>query len=300
MAPSARPDDQEQRGTVDLPTATATNASVEAFLAHRGVPERDQAAHLAQVLRLSTMAISRRRTAKVDWSVSELQRIAQRHGGRLSLQLETDLVQEATGIDGEFVMGDRMLPCRFVHEGPATIGSRIIAVEVAGRWLVGPTGQVPLSPATPLHVTSFQVQCPSAAPRVAILDDDKATADAIRNVFAKLGHDAESFYSAKELHDALYTDTAFDAYILDWQLGRRETSQALCEQLRATHPSALMILLTGQLSGNANREADFLALSKTLDVSAHEKPERATLLVAEVERHVASVRRLAGQTVPVP
>jgi CheY-like chemotaxis protein len=276
---------------VQVGLAAAAHASEElaAFLACAGIEARAQARHVASVVGINVNNVRARFNGQTDWRIGELDQVAAAHGARLVIHFEAEQgLQPARMQPGAFLGNGEMLPCRFRLGEQATRRSALVAIQVKDRWIVSLPDRLPAGSAPVYHVAAMEIVCPTAKPRVAVLDDDALTADLIRDHFIAMGYDAVAFYDTAELRDAAGTH-AFDAYILDWRMAGDETTLSLCEHLRKDDPSALVVLLSGQIESES--AAGFFDTARDFDVPCFAKPVPAKILIAAVDRHIARQRR---------
>ncbi len=283
-------DINDERGAHAGPGASAhASEELAAFLASAGIEARAQARHVASVVGLNVNNVRARFNGQTDWRISELDQVAVAHGSRVVIHFEAAQgLQQSRMQPGAFAASGTLLPCRFRKGEPATRRSALVAVRVNGNWLVSLRERLPAGLAPVYHVEAMELICPSTKPRVAVLDDDVLTADLIRDHFIEMGYDGAAFYEVAELRTAAATH-AFDAYILDWRMPGDETTLSLCEHLRKADPSALVVLLTGQIE--SENSSAFFDTARDFDVPCFAKPVPAKILIAAVDRHIARQRR---------
>lgn len=130
--------------------------------------------------------------------------------------------------------------------------------------------------------------------RVAVLDDDRLSAEAVRDVLLATGLQAVAFISAAVLLDAQQQGDGFAAFVVDWMLGA-ETAEALIRQLRRLAPYSPIYLLSGQLSRNGQPiETLVAALMRECDVHFIPKPFSNRLIAQRIRADVETARRDHG------
>jgi DNA-binding response OmpR family regulator len=128
--------------------------------------------------------------------------------------------------------------------------------------------------------------------RIAVLDDDPAQTDLMRQVLTSAGHECLSFRNGKDMLHLLRRDNV-DMLILDWQIADRSAPEVLHwtrEQLPATLPVLFM-------TGRAGEEDIITGLAAGAD-DYMIKPIRRGELVARVQallRRAYPDQRSAGQ-----
>ena len=166
------------------------------------------------------------------------------------------------------------------------------------QWEIWPAGHLPARPqVTPLHAVRRVVIVPEQARRyrVAVLDDDRDVADSLSEQFREAGLAAQAFYSPQELSTVL-TVQPFDAYVLDWILGK-DTALSLVKAIRAADPHCPIAMLTGQLISKRADEGEVVAAMQTWSLMFYEKPVRAFIVAAALKQALAlALKQAVTQT----
>ena len=116
---------------------------------------------------------------------------------------------------------------------------------------------------------------------VAICDNDQDLADSLGDFLRNYGFSTSVFYAASDVEKAI-ADKAFDAFVLDWQIGD-QTSESLIRLIRlAKSPTAPIFLITGQLNRGLSTETEIADVVKKYRILPRDKPVRASLLAAEI------------------
>lgn len=136
----------------------------------------------------------------------------------------------------------------------------------------------PTSPAEP--ASRSKRATPQRAIRVAIVDDDRELAASIAGAMRAMGLLADPFPDAESLL-AVPEPFSYDAYVVDWSLGRG-TAETLLGRLHA-HPcsrAALRVLLSGSLCERMHEAA------AEFGFEYRRKPYSIRSLAGEVVAHV--------------
>ncbi|CAH0348035.1 helix-turn-helix domain-containing protein [Aquabacterium sp. CECT 9606] len=292
------------------PSSTMAAECLSALMERHGIPARQQAAAVAQITGIS-ISQARRKLRGAVWLFGEVMAITQHHGesldqvfapqaappGPVSPALASHSPNATQA--AQFLIEGQALPCE-VRLGAQIVGSALPGVVLAaahdaqGWWVASPAALQAQGIQGP-HYQVAQVtmtQNSQARPaRIAVVDDDLASAEALGDWFNETGYRADSFTSAAQLLGTPLAD--YDAFVVDLILGVGQTSHALVEQIRAARPQAPIVLLTGQLRGGAATEADLTTLLRTQGVAFFEKPVRPAVLTATIQ---SKLDRLANST----
>lgn len=251
--------------------------AVRALMDRHGVPRNRQASRLAELLGLSYPQAYRRLNVASAWSLEELQTVAGHFGESLSKLVDSSLPADAR-VDATLRLGSYRLPCQLTL-GSAALQPRpqeLVALKVDDRWLAMLAGE---APAPGVSVRELVYRSPARArPRIAVLDDNLDTAQAICVHLQKLGAAATAFETPGDL---VPDDDAerFDGYVIDWVL-LGGVARELIESLRARDPGCPIVVLTGQLATGVADEADIASAKAQFRFDVLEKPARMSILVA--------------------
>ena len=275
------------------------------------VPPRRQAGLLCELCGLSPSQ-ARRKLHGAAWSFSEVLAVVRHFGASLDelFALAAPLDDEAPGLatevhwvtqqDASFLIGVWSVPCR-VHIGARVVGRpgerELLTAAGEGGWFVGSEQQLAGRELKPPYFMARQVLLlpveGQATIRVAILDDDPATAESLADWFNASGYAASAFTSA----DALLASAVdgYAAFIVDFMLGGGDSAPATIRRLRELLPTAPIVLLSGKLRSGQASEADLIALLRTLNVSFFEKPVRPSVLAASIENELDRIANAGGE-----
>jgi CheY-like chemotaxis protein len=237
---------------------------MRALFARHGIPKHRQVPVTGDILGLSYNTIYKRLPAG-PWSLEELEKVAA-HFGESLVQLVDPASQVAT-----FVVGAVRMPCK-VAMGAATNPGKpasLIAVRGDREWLVMP-------PSEAVTARSYDVTSVTIAPevqgcRVAVLDDEPEIAEAICADLRDMGFDAQAYFSIEGLSKDIKMQS-FDAFIVDWIVGKQTTRQLIAD-IRVQDQLCPIAILTGQLEeGGDADEAEVAIVSAGENMQFYTKP----------------------------
>ncbi len=280
------------------------------LMARHGIHSRQQAALVAQVCQLS-ISQARRKLKGAVWTFDEVLSLCRHFGQGLDAVFATSgstapamLAQAGHGpgapgaaasYPATLYLDDTTLDCevRLGSLRPQPGESTLLAtLHPIKGWMVGSTARLARESAhSPRYaVEQLQLHAPEEGPpaRIAVLDDDRHSADALADWFKELGYAAHSYHSAEALLDS--PSASHDAYVVDLILAGGRTSQAVVQRIRAEQPEAPIILLTGQLREGQAHEATLATILRTQGVTFFEKPVRPAVLTAAIQ---SSLDRIA-------
>ena len=269
-------------------------AAVKDLMHRKQVSERQQSKKLGEILNLSYSQAHRKLNTDADWTIAQLQVVAEYFGESLALMglgevtAGSDGQPAGTRVHGLFVVvaGQHEYPCVLWVGEQLHTARRVdfVAYQNRAEWRVVETLQCPDNVVrykiNKLEIVLKQLQVPT----VAIVDDEKGFADNMRDFLNESGFKATAFYNATSLERILQEGTTFDGYIIDWILGQR-TAEGLIKQIRFSPSQAAPIfLLTGEVSTGRADQDELARLIIQLDVQIREKPVRLPTFTAELHK----------------
>lgn len=271
------------------------NKAVRAIMLRHGVTERQHSNKLGEILDLS-YSQAHRIINGGDWTVRQLSAVAEYFGETLSslisgreapVSISVEQTDEGA-LDASFVlgMGTHQLPCRVWIGAPLFHLSRTtdyVAVEADGAWRVVEASASPEDqPKYKVERLELTIKRPHV-PAIAVIDDEKPSADNLRDYLNESGFQATSFYDTLAVERATQ-DNAFDGFVIDWILGDR-TAEPLIRHIRASiNPSAPIILLTGEYDSGRVNVSEVARVVRQFDVVYQEKPTRSPVIAAELAK----------------
>ncbi|MDH0342136.1 helix-turn-helix domain-containing protein [Chromobacterium haemolyticum] len=245
----------------------------------RGVAERERTAWLRNLLDIDLSSAGRKFKGVIAFNIEEVARVAKAmncstdylfglsedlsssdrlpgysfHGFGLQTTLVCDRLPENDVIavpakmlnapgDSEFVV--------WLSKEPNWHSTHIAAWKDpdGSTWWIGPVKDVPSD--TARHcVYAYLALGPGIGPyRIAVLDDRAETAEVMQGFLEAAGYIADTFIRTEDLRRAM-EHSRFDAYVLDWSMGRGETTEPLMQDIRRKcGPATPIILMTGEAS----------------------------------------------------
>lgn len=298
--------------SLDLPSSDThadsvwASACLSALLDRHGISSRHQATEIAHICSIS-ISQARRKLRGAVWLFDEVQAICRHFGESLDTvlghkggaRLATEPGMSASAgvagattsypatllIDGQEMACDIQLgPLCNASNGQSCQG--LVAYHCQqGGWRVSTVQRCLQSDWQGAHYAVSQLQLRNhleqTRARIAVLDDDAGSADALTDWFNEVGYEAHAYTSA----DALLAQplTQHDAFVVDLILGGGQTSQAIVERIRQAQPEAPIVLLTGQLRDGTASEATLATILRTQGVTFFEKPVRPAVLTAAIQ-----------------
>jgi CheY-like chemotaxis protein len=185
------------------------------------------------------------------------------------------------------LMASWRFPC-IVTLGAELVSSRnvdFVGIQENGEWLVIELATRP--PQKPCFKVDRLELCVNQAdaPAVAILDDDEDTALNTRDYLIDSGFKAQTFSDASQLRNAIQGGD-FDAYIMDWIIGK-ETSLPLIQEIRDADLDAPIVLLTGELQSGLADEDELGDVSIRYKLIFHQKPAPLKVIAKQLSQLLA-------------
>lgn len=301
-----RPDALEDTSLLMAGAPSSTALALSALMARHGVNHRQQAAQIAQICAIS-ISQARRKLRGAVWLFDEVLAVCRHFGANLDHVFPPGSAPRGAP-DGALppqtlshpalLLADNQRMACDIHLGPleptGTTPSPLQAVYGPEGWLVATPARLNhdgvLAPR--YGVDHLQLSAPSSPgrARIAVVDDDAGSAEALSDWFNESGYHAQAYTSPAQLLASPLD--AHDAYVVDLILAGGQTSQALVERIRLAQPEAPIVLLTGQLRGGLASEATLATLLRTQGVTFFEKPVRPAVLTAAIQ---SSLDRLSAQ-----
>lgn len=278
--------------TVDLLLDSAHIARrVQDLMERHDIGKRNQSGELARILDLSFSQAHRKMRGNSPWTLVQIKKVASHYGESPSTLIETFADTETTptkGVahDAVLVIGEKELPC-LAWIGNVFLSGRppeFLAVRQNENWRIYESDHAPAEPQFCVELIEIRPRRTEAdKPTIAVVDDDRDSADGLCDYFNERGFKASPFYSADVFLDSLRKNP-FDGYVIDWILGR-ETSEKAIEEIRDSENSeAPIILLTGELQTGKVDESDIARVIRKSNVDCLEKPARLSLLTANLSK----------------
>ncbi len=264
---------------------------VRELMERHGIGERKQAGELARILVLSPSAAHRKLNGESSWSIDQAKAVVAHFNSTLGALLDSlddgqSAVEERLAKEAVITLGESEVPCLAWIEQPLESGSRASLVAVKReKWCIVPIGEF-ASDEVAYEVSKIEIYPKEIGKlSVAIIDDDVNTAHLLSEYLNEIGtYKSTAFFSTESTIAALQ-NAAFDAYIVDWFVGRG-TSEALIKSIRASSkPDAAILLLTGQISTGKVHDTEIADIMLRYKVfSCQEKPVRLPIIAIELAK----------------
>lgn len=293
--------DKDHSGFPSEESPSWVSACLSGLLERHGVPSRHQATEIAQICAIS-ISQARRKLRGAVWLFDEVRAICQHFGESIDTALSAGLrpgqqppaaghAKPVTTYPATLLMDEQRLPCDIelgplcTDEATSSCQGLVAFHHPLEGWQV--TGQARLQkeafrgPHYAVAQLQWRNQSEQVRARIAVLDDDIGSADALTDWFNEVGYDAHAYTRSEDLLAQPLTD--HDAFVVDLILGGGQTSQALVERIRREQPEAPIVLLTGQLRDGSASEATLATILRTQGVTFFEKPVRPAVLTAAIQ-----------------
>lgn len=251
------------------------------------IPQRQRIGAIESSLGLTYQQARRRMNGETDWSLEELQTLAETYGETLQSLVSVVPIGELPEA-AVLAIGGANLPCE-VWLGQA---SKLAGAGTGADTLVATRGEDQrwriVYAAEALQAEVYQVTRvvirPSAPKRhrVAVLDDDRDLALSIAEYLRHVGYDATAFYSLERLSQAIEVQQ-YEAYVIDWLVDKKN-ARSLVAQIRAKSVACAIIVLTGQLRSGDVEESELTLAATTFRLQYLEKPLRNSIISSALDR----------------
>lgn len=269
--------------------------SMRAVMSREGVRKLDQAKTLASIIEVSLPQAYKKLDGTSDMTLSQIDSFNRAYGVQLLSTTLADLDdrKEAglTSVINEafFVVGNSRVSCS-LSLGVSTrdgYAKRFAAYRLAGTWLVDEISACPAE-STLYEIERLEINLETSQPairRIAVVDDERGTADNLRDYLLANGNQATAFYDLSSARAAI-EEHPFDGYFLDWRLADG-TAEKLLRFIRASQPAAPIIVSTaGGADGEDNR-AVLDDIEQQYNVACHRKPMKMKLLISIMDSEFA-------------
>lgn len=268
-------------------------AAVKDLMRRKQVPERQHGKKLGEILNLSYSQAHRKLNTGANWTIAQLQQVAEHFGESLVSIGVGDGGRSAAPTPGAMVEG-RFVVAAGQYEYPcvAWIGDQLhtarrvdlVAYQADGIWRIVDPAQCPANSAQyKLNRLEIILKHPEA-PRVAILGDKRESVELMCGVLDESGIRTTTFQNATALERTLHEGAKFDGYVLDWILGPR-TAEGLIKQIRyLPGPAVPVFVLTEEASSGQADQEELARVIIQLDVKVREKPVRLRTFSAELHK----------------
>ncbi|MCC7005104.1 MAG: response regulator [Ottowia sp.] len=246
-----------------------------------GVTKRNHRKLLVEILGLSNSHAHKKLAGNVGWSLDQLKTVLD-HFQESPSAIFDDLLGN-NGIAATIKTNNKESPC-FIWLGHSLDEHHpypFVAVNRKEKWVVIDSEAEEIEQKFFITRIEFQQPKPPKA-RIAVIDDDKASADVLCTFLNESGFSATSFYEPESLLVA-HQENPFDGYIVDWIL-EKQTAESLIKTIRKSNVHVPIILMTGQLSTGKASESEIANAIINFGVLTQEKPVRLHIVIAEISK----------------
>ncbi|MDE1182500.1 helix-turn-helix domain-containing protein [Paraburkholderia sp.] len=265
---------------------------VRELMSRHGIGKRQQTTELCRILDLSFSQGHRKLRGNSPWTLSQIKKVAEVYGEPAAQLFGAQTLDPGTvgaiAQEALFCIGALEMACTAWVGVPLEPGSRpeFVAYMKAGQWRVARHDGALYQSACEVHkIEIYPRRAETDKPLIAVVDDDQASADNLREYLERSGFAAVAIYGLSAFIEQLQTQV-FDGIVIDWLFGN-QTSAAAIRAVRASeNPDAAIFVLTGELLTGKASESEISEVIRTFDVSCYEKPARMAILVADLSKRL--------------
>jgi CheY-like chemotaxis protein len=268
---------------------------VRELMSRHGIAKRQQTSELCRILDLSFSQGHRKLRGNSPWTLSQIRKVAEVFGEPAAQlfgaqSLDPGMVG-ATAQEALFSVGAVEIACTAWVGAPIEPGSRpeFIAWSKHDQWRVVRCDGALYQNAFEVHkIEIYPRRAETDKPLIAVVDDDRASADNLRDYLEHNGFAAVAIYGLAAFNESLQTQV-FDAVVIDWLFGDQTSANAIRAVRASENPDAPIYVLTGELLTGKASESDISAIVRAFDVACYEKPARMAILVADLSKRLRRV-----------
>jgi CheY-like chemotaxis protein len=275
------------------PDSLAVAERVRELMSRHGIARRQQTTELCRILDLSFSQGHRKLRGNSPWTLSQIKKVAEVYDEPAAQlfgaqSLDPGMVG-ATAQEAVFVVGALELACTAWIGAVLEAGSRpeYVAWRRLDQWRVVRHDGALYQNAYEVHKIEIYPRRPETdKPLIAVVDDDCASADNLREYLERSGFAAVSIYGLAAFADTLQTQV-FDGVVIDWLFGLQTSAGAIRAVRASENPDAPIFVLTGELLTGKASESDISEIVRNYDVACYEKPARMAILVADLSKRLS-------------
>ena len=274
------------------PDSIAVAERVRELMSRHGIGKRQQTTELCRILDLSFSQGHRKLRGNSPWTLSQIKKVAEVFGEPAAQlfgaqSLDPGMVG-AIAQESVFSVGGIELACTAWVGAPLEPGSRpeFVAYSKMGQWRVTRHDGALYQSAFEVHkIEIYPRRSEADKPLIAVVDDDQASADNLRDYLERSGFTSVAIYGLGAFVVQLQTQV-FDGVVIDWLFGN-QTSAAAIRAVRASeNPEAPVFVLTGELLTGKASESEISEIIRNYNVACYEKPARMAILVADLSKRL--------------
>jgi CheY-like chemotaxis protein len=272
--------------------SAAVAERVRELMSRHGIGKRQQTTELCRILELSFSQGHRKLRGNSPWTLAQIKKVAEAFGepaGQLfGAQLLDPGMVGATAQDALLCVSAVELACTAWIGAPVEPGTRpdFVAYEKQGQWrVVRPDGALYLNAREVHKIEIYPRRAEADKPLIAVVDDDQASADNLRDYLEHSGYAAHALYGLAAFTQAL-EHNVFDGVVIDWLFGSQTAAEAIRQVRASENPEAPIFVLTGELLTGKASESEISQVVRHYNVACYEKPARMAILVADLSKRL--------------
>ena len=255
------------------------SAPVRRLLERQGISKKEHAGTLVDILQLASSPVYRKLLGQISFNPAELIKIAEYFGESAAelflncVNVDRQPVPIAIPSNGQWLQGTGWIgsATRSPSAGAfVAIPRSSVSPEILTHLQIPPTARMPdscewlalpYSSATrsKSFVTVDMLLLEPQAPRqelarVAVLDDDKPTADGHAERFRADNIQADAFYTVASL-EAVFK--LYNFFLLDFAI-KKTTTSVLIDQIASALPNARVVVLTGHMASDSEHREEMM------------------------------------------
>lgn len=276
----------------DSPDSIAVAERVRELMSRHGIGKRQQTTELCRILELSFSQGHRKLRGNSPWTLSQIRKVAEVFGEPAAQlfgaqSLDPGMVG-AVAREALLCIGAVELPCTAWVGVALEPGSRpeFVAYSKLGQWRVARHDGTLCESAYKVHkIEIYPRRGETGKPTIAVVDDDQASADKLRDYLERSGFAAVAMYGLAAFAEQLQSQM-FDGVVIDWLFGDQTSAAAIQAVRRSQNPDAPIFVLTGELLTGKASESEISQMIRDYDVACYEKPARMAILVADLSKRL--------------
>jgi CheY-like chemotaxis protein len=284
--PDSMPNDAQS------PDSVAVAERVRELMSRHGIAKRQQTSELCRILDLSFSQGHRKLRGNSPWTLSQIRKVAEVFGEPAAQLFGAQTLDPgmvgATAQEALFCVGTLELACTAWVGAPVEAGSRpeFIAWSKQDQWRVVRHDGALYQNAFEVHkIEIYPRRAEADKPLIAVVDDDHASADNLRDYLERSGFAAMAIYGLTAFAETLQTQV-FDGVVIDWLFGNQTSADAIRAVRGSENPDAPIFVLTGELLTGKASESEISEIVRSYDVACYEKPARMAILVADLSKRL--------------
>ncbi len=265
---------------------------VRELMSRHGIGKRQQTTELCRILELSFSQGHRKLRGNSPWTLAQVKKVAEAFGEPAAQLFGAQLLDPgmvgATAQEAVFSVSAVELACTAWVGAPLEAGSRpeFVAYEKQGQWrVVRHDGSHYQNPHEVHKIEIYPRRAETDKPLIAVVDDDHASADNLRDYLEHSGYAAQAIYGLAAFSEALQNQV-FDGVVIDWLFGNQTSADAIRAVRASENPDAPLFVLTGELLTGKASESEISQVVRRYNVACYEKPARMAILVADLSKRL--------------